>query len=455
MSWMNFFLAGCFYLALPILFVILRNNSRERNNLILAVTLTPAGRSAPETEAICRDFRRHLTRLFWILTAVLVAIAFLPWISLVTTLSCLWLIAALILPYWCFGKAHNALKALKKARGWYTPTQGQTVVQLPPAKPMKRTPTMWFLPPVLLSALPLISLALDPWTAEEAMVLGITVGVCVFVTAMSLGFYPLVFRQRLDALDADQTLTAALTRVRRYNWTKCWLLMAYLTGAYSLAVWATGGSMGWYMIWTGVYTVALLVASLQTEFAARRAQRRLTLGRSEMPLVDEDDYWIWGMFYYNPNNTHLMVNERVGMGMSMNLARPAAKWLMGITAAILLLLPLLGVWLMAEEFLPIEWTLEADTLTVSQALTTYRVDLDQVTGAELLEELPACRRVAGTGLENLLKGSFTVEGYGSAKLCLNPNEPPFLVLETEAQTYFFGFDGVQDLYQEISEASYE
>src|SRR5699024_1607654 len=157
-----------------------------------------------------------------------------------------------------------------------------------PAKPMKRTPTMWFLPPVLLSALRLISLALDPWDAEEAMVLGITVGMCVFVTAMSLAFYPLVFRQRLDALDADQTLTAALTRVRRYNWTKCWLLMSYLTAAYSLAVWSTGSSMGWYLVWTGLYTVGLLVASLQTEFAARRAQRRLTLGRTEMPLVDED-----------------------------------------------------------------------------------------------------------------------------------------------------------------------
>lgn len=455
MSWGNLFLAACFYLALPILYAVLRNSAKERNNLILSVTLTPEGRNAPETEAICRAFRRKLTWIFAGLTVLMVLIALLPWVSIVTTLGCLWLIAALILPFWCFGQAHNRLKALKKARGWYIPGQGRTVVQLPPAKPMKRLPTLWFLPPVLLSALPLISLAFDPWNAEEAMALGLTVGMCVLVTAMSLGFYPLVFRQRLDALDADTNLTAALTRVRRYNWTKCWLLMSYMTAAYSLAVWATGADMVWYMIWTGLYTVGLLIASLQTEFAARRAQRRLTLGRTEMPLVDEDDYWIWGMFYYNPHNTHLMVNERVGMGMSMNLARPAAKWLMGITAAILLLMPLLGVWMMLEEFSPIEWTLEGDTLTVSQALSTYRVDLDQVTGTDLLEALPACRRVAGTGLDNLLKGGFTVEGYGSAKLCLNPNEPPFLVLETAEQTYFFGFDGVEDLYQEISEARYE
>ena len=95
---------------------------------------------------------------------------------------------------------------------------------------------------------------------------------------MELREYPLlgenVYRQRLDALDADRSLTAALTRVRRYNWTKCWLLMAYLTAGYSLAVWLCRGSMGWYFIWTAVYTVALLFVSIQTEFAARRAQRK-------------------------------------------------------------------------------------------------------------------------------------------------------------------------------------
>ena len=445
MSWGNVFLAGCFYLALPILYVVLRNNSKERNNLILAVTLTPEGRRAPEVEAVCQDFRRRLTWAFWILTAVMAAIACLPWISIVTTLSCLWLIAALILPYRLFGKAHNTLKALKKERGWYTASaKGKTVVQLPPAKPMHRTPTAWFLPPVLLSALPLISLALDPWTPEVAVVLGSTVGVCVLITAMSLLFYPLVYRQRLDALDADQTLTAALTRVRRYNWTKCWLLMSYLTAAYSLAIWASGGSMAWYLIWTGVYCVALLIASLQTEFAARRAQRRLTLGRTEMPLVDEDDYWIWGLFYYNPNNTHLMVNERVGMGMSMNLARPVAKWLMGITAAMILLLPLLGVWLMLEEFSPLELRLEDNAVVATQALSTYRVGLEEITDAVLLEELPDCWRVAGTGMEHLLKGSFNVEGYGLSTLCLNPEDPPFLLLETANRAYFFGGDGVEE-----------
>ena len=455
MHFMNLFLVACFYLALPIVYAMLLNAAKERNNLILAVTLPPEGRKDPEVAAVQTAFRKKLTALFVLLTVALLPLLFVPWVSVVTLVCCIWLIAALVLPYVLFGKANTALKAMKRRRGWQTAAAPQTVVEMPPAKPMHRASTLWFLPPVLLSALPLLSLWLDSWDPSWNIILGITAGMCVFITAMSLAFYPLVYRQRLDALDADRSLTAALTRVRRYNWTKCWLLMAYLTAGYSLAVWLCRGSMGWFYLWTAVYTVALLFVSIQTEFAARRAQRRLTLGRTTVPAVDEDDYWVWGLFYYNPHNTHFLVNERVGMGMSMNLARPAAKCLLGFTALIIALLPLLGVWLMVEEFSPLTLQREGETIVARQALTTYRVDLADVTDSALLPELPDATRIAGTGLDNLLKGSFSVEGYGMVKLCLNPNDPPFLVLETEKTTYILGGDGVEALYAAVSEVSYD
>ena len=41
------------------------------------------------------------------------------------------------------------------------------------------------------------------------------------------------------------------------------------------------------------------------------------------------------------------------------------------------------------------------------------------------------------------------------KLCLNPNDPPFLVLETEKTTYILGGDGVEDLYAAVTEVRYD
>ena len=455
MNWINLLLIVCFYLALPIVYAMLLSAANERNNLILAVTLPPQGRRDTEVAAIQHRFRKQLTICFAALTAALLPWIFLPWISVVLTICCVWLIAALVVPYYLFARANIDLKAVKRRRGWQTAAAKGTVVELPPAKPMKRASTAWFLPPVVLSALPLLSVALNPQERSWNLVLGMTAGMCLFITALSLLFYPLIYRQRLDALDADRSLTAALTRVRRYNWTKCWLLMAYLTAAYAIAVWLSGGGMGWYLIWTLVYSVALIFASIQTEFAARRAQRRLTLGRTTAPVVDEDDCWIWGLFYYNPHNTHFLINERVGMGMSMNLAKPAAKWLMGLTALLIALMPLLGVWVMLEEFSPLELQMEGETVVARQALSTYRVERSDVTGIALLTQLPDASRVAGTAMENLLKGSYEMEGYGPVTLCLNPHDPPFLVLETDTVTYIFGGETVETLYETLTEVGYD
>ena len=431
---------SAFYLVLPMEYVTMRNNTVCKNNLILSVTLPPEAQRDQEVLDYCEAFRKKFRRLFWIMTAALVPWVFLPWISVVLTIALVWMVAAMVLLCWSYGKANQGLREIKRRRGWLTPAAGQTVVELQPGKLPKPVKTGWFVPPMLLSVLPVVSCFVDRWNSAWKTTLAITAGSCLLVTAMSLLFYGLIFRQRADALDEDRDLTAALTRVRRYNWTKFWLMAAWLTALYSLAAWCCQGNWTWYLVWTIVYTVVLTAACLTTEFAVRRVQRRLTQDRNEKPQVDEDDHWIWGQFYYNPNNNRNFVNERVGMGMSMNLARPAGKAVMGFSAAILLLMPLLGVWLMAEELSPLRLTLTRDAIVMEQAFTDYTVPLDQVEHASLLSELPPAYRTWGTGLDNLLKGSFSVDGYGDVKLCLDPNAAQFLVLETASQTYIFSGD---------------
>ena len=37
-------------------------------------------------------------------------------------------------------------------------------------------------------------------------------------------------------------------------------------------------------------------------------------------IVDDDDYWIDGMYYYNPNDSSKIVSSRFGYNMTYNLA---------------------------------------------------------------------------------------------------------------------------------------
>ena len=57
---------------------------------------------------------------------------------------------------------------------------------------------------------------------------------------------------------------------------------------------------------------------------------------TDLELQDDDDNWILGMFYYNPNDTRLNVEKRFGYGGTVNIAHPAGKVIMIIIAILLI-----------------------------------------------------------------------------------------------------------------------
>jgi hypothetical protein len=140
-----------------------------------------------------------------------------------------------------------------------------------------------------------------------------------------------------------------------------------------------------------------------------------------------------------------MINERVGMGMNMNMAHPAGKAMAVFAVLVLLSLPVLGIWLMADELAPMGTEI-ADNVLIHR---NYRIPLDEIESVDVLETLPRASRTWGTGLPNLLKGSFVVDGYGSCTLCLNPTARPFLVLDTTGPTYILGGEELIDLYDQL------
>lgn len=76
---------------------------------------------------------------------------------------------------------------------------------------------------------------------------------------------------------------------------------------------------------TLIYTFLLLAAAVRTEFTTRRAQEQLTADSGKLLYKDEDEHWIYGMFYCNPNDRHFIVNNRIGLGTSVNIAKLPGK----------------------------------------------------------------------------------------------------------------------------------
>ena len=83
-------------------------------------------------------------------------------------------------------------------------------------------------------------------------------------------------------------------------------------------------------------------------------------------------------------------------------------------------------------------------MEIRQAFGGYTVRGEQVTGTEVLEELPELRKRVGSDYGTLCKGDFSVEGYGTCTLLLDPRDEEYLLVHTQDKTYIFSFRGEQD-----------
>ena len=204
-------------------------------------------------------------------------------------------------------------------------------------------------------------------------------------------------------------------------------------------MWLTLDRVWLFMAVVLAYSLVVTLAVLGIEFRVRRLQERLTAGSGRDFRVDEDDRWIWGMFYYNPNDSHLMLNARVGVNATFNFARRPAQVLTALFLALLLACPLIGVWIMHMETAPVELTVTETALAGSHAGSRWAVDLADIESAEVLEDLPPIRRSVGTAMSAACTGTWRCDEWGTFTCCIDPRTGPWLLLRTvDGEVFLFG-----------------
>ena len=423
-------------------YAFLANETRFKKNIVIGVTLPHQARTDPEVTARLGRFKRNLGFICLALTALGVGGLLLPVsMGLSLTLMLVYADLVIVLPMIPYARCNRDLKALKARRGWRgAQVAGNTVtVDLAAAaQPVKELSFAYFLPPLIVSLIPAVwELVMgEPMGGAVMLILALCIVLFYFL-------YRYAFRRRSEVVDDDTDLTETLTRLRRQYWRRTWLwvswFMALFAWCMELAVsFPLAGFAG-----VGVLTLLMLLACLRLEFGLRRAQEKLTAGSGTGWYVDEDDKWLWGLFYYDPHDRRIVVNNRVGINTTVNLARRGGQVFMGLCAALLIFMPLLGVWLMGEESAPVELALTDTALVASHGGSEYEIALDDIEEVQLLEELPdGLRRVAGTGMDTVLKGRFTSQDWGSLELCLDPRTGPWLLVTTaEGENFLFGAPG--------------
>lgn len=140
--------------------------------------------------------------------------------------------------------------------------------------------------------------------------------------------------QTAIAYTTDSDVNIQFSRVRKYQWCRCFCTLAWLT-----------------VIFNG-----------------------LVLAGRELLLSEDDENWIWGLFYYNKNDSRFCVDKKVGIGFTTNMAKPAAMVLtVGILVFTVVLCIGAGVFCAVEEFTPVKLEYENHQITAIHWKEEYQI----------------------------------------------------------------------------------
>ncbi len=411
---------------MPIMiYVILRNETKFKKNIAVGVTFPFEGRKHPDVLARLERFKKDELRLCIVLMLLGIPGIFLDF-SASLTIWFVWMLLCIVLPYVLYALCNRDLKRIKAEHGWKQPAAADVVTVDLCALPATKWMSPWAF------ALPAV-LAVAPMLIDQTMSI-MYVTDAVFVLLCWLG-YRYLFRNKSEQVDNNTSVTVALTRIRRCQWGKMWLLCAYSFAAINWIAALTMYNETAMTVSLVVFMVVIVAASLRIELRTRKLQEQLTANSGKEFYVDDDDKWIGGLVYYNPNDARLVINDRVGTNSSVNLAKPAGKVIYGFLALLLVTMPLWGL-LMGDGSISTDITNEY--VYIAGGTHKYTIETDDVVRVELLEELPPISRTAGTGMPEFLGGSFTSKEYGKLKVCLNPTNGPFILVETADTTYLLG-----------------
>lgn len=434
-----FFVITC-YPVLFILYFAMKSATEAKNGYCVGAFMKSEWMQDAEVQKICTDFRKDLNRLTAIMAVVPLGTFFLPGMSIGFSIWMLWLMAVIFLPAVPYVRANRKIREVKAKRGWQKSGQGMVYTEMKAADGIRKVKLLPFMPPILISA------AAAVWSVWYFGHLGYGVvwGVIVTFALLTLLFYLLalwVDRKKVRVISYDSEINLGYGRGEKNIWKNFSLTCAWINTIFTVAMTVTlcleGRGFGillWGSCVYGVITVLVVIffwKKLQKLEEAYASKRNLD------ECGDGDEYWIGGICYYNKKDTHSMVTARAGFGTTTNLATPWGMGCVVLASLTFLAIPVCCLWLILEEYTPIELSLENEMLVAEHLSTDYEIPVAGMKNVTIIHDLPSWSKVKGTGMENLCKGTFHIRNEGKCEVFVNPQNTLFLQFgDTAGKTYY-------------------
>lgn len=444
MNFLNIiFMLTCY----PIIFILyfMMRNAKDRNGWCFGATLTHEQKKDAVVEEIAVQYQKSLKQSMIILACMPIPVFFIPYMSIVLTYWMVWLLILSFYPMVLYAKANKKILERKACCGWGEKSL-ESYADLKTACVPSQIKLVEFFPSFLLSAIPVVlSYLLFSDAGYSAF------RICVLLIAVCTPlFYFLAKwtdRQKISVISENSDINLNFARAKKYVWKWFWVSCAWVNTAFTwillLAMYIRESSMA-ILIWgTVAYSIILMILTAVLLKKMHAINQKYEKQRTLTNASDDDTYWVYGLMYYNPNDKHIMVENRMGTGTAMNMATGVGKATYIFSSLCILVIPILCIWLILLDFTPIQTEIKENSIVCTHLKEEYRIPLDEIIEYKVLTEMPDVIKVNGNGLEQVCTGTFEIYREGMFEAFYNPNNHLFLKIETEDETYYIS--GADDI----------
>lgn len=339
---------------------------------------------------------------------------------------------------------------------WQLPTQPiQIDTRLILEKNRKLVSPWWFL--VSLCLIFFLSIVLyKQKNPDMAWILLITNGLIWFVMVFT---WRVIRRLPVRPLTNDPKINQQYNDLTKFYWST---FSVFMSGLISLIVYIPLLTMTistrFFTILTAIEFLLILLfcgASIWWLIRLRKKQDQLLTTSTTFRYFGDDYYWRYGM-YCNPDDPRLMVPDRIGMNISINLGKIVGK-------IFLSLIPLVLIGAMAVAFIPLyvldhhpdplSYEIKSEAVILDGPLVkAQRIPFARIQKVTLIDHMPNRQiRTNGLATNDYAIGHFQIAGKPSV-LFVDHQSKPILTIVTKDRTYYYTnkhSTETKHLYQEL------
>lgn len=412
----------------------------NHKNMVFGVTLPQDAMKDSRVLDLKAQYKRQLN-LFALGSLVSMFIMFLIRESMTLTLTYVlfWILGVIYAHHIPYKNANLKLTNLKKQNNWFVGEKRVISIDTKVSQ-LKNTIVIkpyWFNIPVAISLLMIFSAR-----GEDTGFLS-TMGWISLATTLSFyGVHVLFTKMKTKVYSEDTEINLAANRVYKRYWSILWLFFATYQAVVSyLTYWLLSSTeTTTYIVLIMTFSIVPIVAILLVNNKIKRITNDLIdlSGKDEI-ITDEDDNWIYGIFYNNPNDKSVLVEKRFGVGMTLNMATLTGKIVTygSIVLVLATFIPIILFSGFSDVFGHSLQITEDREVQIKTILYGHTFSIDEIQEITLIETVPSSFKTNGASTSNYSRGNFTVRDYGKSKLYIYNNNPPYIVIELEDIYVFY------------------